>query len=270
MIWLSVAIWGLLIGSVIGLLGGGGALISIPVLLYGFHFSFPVAVGTSLLMVTLGAMPSLLLYWRKQEVDWLSALWMGGFGTLGAWLGSLLSVHISQAFLMNLLIALILFSAWRLFKPSAAALRTHTDKPAFMSTVWLIFIGLGIGVLTGLVGVGGGFLIVPALIIIRQLEPRQAIATSLAVIVLNALSGTVGYWSRLPFDQFALYGLMAATFLGSVLGFKLSYKLSPKHLKQGFAILLLLIAAILFFNPPTHSEGIGIRKSAPCQSCPPA
>lgn len=247
MIWLATIFWGLLIGIALGLLGGGGALISIPILLYGFHFSFPVAVGTSLLLVTLGAMPSLLLYWRKQEIDWLSALWMGGSGSLGAWIGSILAPHIPTGFLLNLLIVLILISAWRLFQTSSTVSDNSSGK---QSTIYLVLTGLGIGVLTGLVGVGGGFLIVPVLIIIRQLEPRKAIATSLVVIALNAISGTLGYWSRLPFEQPVLYGLMLMTILGSVLGFQLSYKLSHTRLKQGFGILLLLIAAILFFNPP--------------------
>lgn len=249
MIWVATIFWGLLIGTVLGLLGGGGALISIPILLYSFHYPLSVAVGTSLLLVSLGATPSLVLYWRNGQVDWLSALWMGTSGAFGAWLGSMLSAHISEMVLMNLLITLILISAWRLFQPSVEALRIHTDKPTFISILSLVLIGLGIGILTGVVGVGGGFLIVPALIMIRQLEPRNAIATSLAVIAINAISGAVGYWTRLPFDQPVLYGLMIATFFGSVFGFKLSYKVSQIHLKQGFGILLFIIAAILFLNP---------------------
>jgi uncharacterized membrane protein YfcA len=112
--------------------------------------------------------------------------------------------------------------------------------------------GIGIGILTGLVGVGGGFLIVPALIMIRHLEPRKAIATSLVVIALNALSGVVSYWPRLPLDQPVVYLLILATLVGSVIGFQLSFKLSQLRLKQGFAVLLIVIATILLFNPSTH------------------
>jgi uncharacterized membrane protein YfcA len=69
MMWTLIIFWGLFIGLILGLLGGGGALVSIPILLYAFHFPFREAVGASLLLVALGALPSLLLYWRKQEVD---------------------------------------------------------------------------------------------------------------------------------------------------------------------------------------------------------
>jgi uncharacterized membrane protein YfcA len=252
MIWVLSTIFGLLIGSVVGLLGGGGALISIPILLYGFHFSFPVAVGTSLLLVTLGALPSLFLYWRKQQINWESALWMGGSGSLGAWIGSKLSTHVAPDRLIQLLIILIVVSALQLFRPSVSVPSVPDNKPSPRAIVYLILTGIGIGILTGLVGVGGGFLIVPALIMIRQLEPRKAIATSLVVIALNALSGMLSYWSRLPLDQPTLYLLMLATLVGSVIGFQLSLKLSQLRLKQVFAVLLIVIAAILVFNPPIH------------------
>jgi uncharacterized membrane protein YfcA len=257
MIWLTAITWGLLIGSVIGLLGGGGALISIPIMLYVFHFPFPVAVGTSLLLVLVGALPSLILYWRKREVDWQSALWMGLSGSLGATLGSQFSAQVPQHILLDLLIALILISVWRLLQPGTApglsgVTPEVTPKTALTQTVPLIATGFGIGILTGLVGVGGGFLIVPALMMVRHLAPRSAIATSLVVISLNAASGMLGYWEQLPLRQPIVGGLIMATLAGSLLGFQLSFKISQTRLKQGFGLLLLMIAALLFFNPPVR------------------
>ncbi len=250
MIWMLTIVWGLFIGLILGLLGGGGALVSIPILLYAFHFPFREAVGASLLLVTLGALPSLLLYWRKQEVDLPAALWMGLSGSLGALLGSRFAAFIPQAFLMKLLIGLILLSVWRLYRPAPVTEHVKTPMPAWLKSLRLIIVGLAIGILTGLVGVGGGFLIVPALILFQDLEPRRAIATSLLIICLNAASGTVGYWSTLPWYKPIFYGLMFSTVIGSLLGFALSLKIGQRRLKQGFGLLLLLIAILLVLKPP--------------------
>lgn len=250
--------WGLLIGTILGLLGGGGALISIPILLYIFHLPFTAAVGTSLLLVSLGALPSVLLYWKNQHIDWRSAFWMGTSGSVGAWIGSALSHHVPQHRLVNVLILLILLSVWRLLKPATAPLSQVPPPqvpPAPLNnnhTLYLIMAGTGIGILTGLVGVGGGFLIVPALIMLQKMSSRNAIATSLVVISLNAISGTIGHWKQIPFDQHDLYSLIIATILGSLLGFKLNQALSQTRLKQGFSILLLFIATLLFLKPPMH------------------
>ncbi|WP_373533246.1 sulfite exporter TauE/SafE family protein [Vampirovibrio sp.] len=256
MIWLSALGWGLMIGAVLGLLGGGGALISIPILLYVFHFSFAMAVGTSLLLVLVGALPSLVLYAIKRQVDWQSAFWMGASGSLGAAVGSQFSASVPPGVLLYLLIALILISVWRLLQPgisaSSATLPDGPMPPTVLQRLALVGTGLAIGVLTGLVGVGGGFLIVPALIMVRQLEPRKAIATSLLIITINASAGMLGYWQQLPLTQPVVGVLIGATLLGSLLGFQLSFKISQAKLKQGFALLLLLIAVLLFFNPPIH------------------
>jgi uncharacterized membrane protein YfcA len=109
---------------------------------------------------------------------------------------------------------------------------------------------VAIGILTGLVGVGGGFLIVPTLILIHGSEPRRAIATSLLIIFLNAVSGTAGYWSVLPWYKPIFYALMSMTVIGSLLGFALSRKVGSQRLKQGFGALLLVIAILLLVKPP--------------------
>ncbi|WP_303674655.1 sulfite exporter TauE/SafE family protein [Vampirovibrio chlorellavorus] len=250
MMWILTLFWGLLIGLILGLLGGGGALVSIPILLYAFHFPFREAVGASLLLVVLGALPSLLLYWRQKEVDLPAALWMGLGGSVGAFLGSQFASSIPQAFLMQLLIGLILLSVWRLYCP--APIRVSSNRPvnAPGQILKLLMAGLAIGVLTGLVGVGGGFLIVPALILFHRSEPRRAIATSLLIICLNAASGTLGYWTSLPWGNPIFYGLMFSTVIGSLQGFALSRKVGSHRLKQGFGLLLLLIAILLLVKPP--------------------
>lgn len=250
MIWILTLFWGLAIGLILGLLGGGGALVSIPILLYAFHFPFREAVGASLLLVVLGALPSLILYWRQRAVDLPAALWMGLGGTVGAFVGSQFASAIPQIFLMQLLIGLILLSVWRLYRPTPVSENINRPVNALSKNLKLLLAGLAIGVLTGLVGVGGGFLIVPALILFHGSEPRRAIATSLLIICLNAAAGTLGYWATLPWHKPIFYGLMSSTVIGSLLGFALSQKVGSHRLKQGFGLLLLLIAILLLVKPP--------------------
>lgn len=240
---------GLVIGTVLGLLGGGGALMAIPVLIYVFHYPFRIAVGSSLALVALGVLPALILYWRNKQVDWLSALLMGGTGMFGAAVASRFSALVPKEWLLWLLIVLMALSAFNMLRGSHRT--DETMAPTQQSNRWaLMAAGLGIGTLTGLVGVGGGFLLVPALLIFGKLPVRLAIATSLVIIVLNALSGAMGYWSMLPITQPSFFWLMAGSLTGSVLGYWIGLKLPEKKLKNGFGLLLVLLIVLLIANPP--------------------
>jgi len=237
---------GLGLGVVLGLLGGGGALLAIPILLYGFHFAFRVAVASSLLIVLIGTLPAIILYARQGEVDWKRAGLLGASGSLGSLLGSQVSAWVPVNGLMWLLIGLMLLSAWAMLNPK-------TPQPqikAPQGVIWkLLASGLGIGLLTGLLGVGGGFLLVPALVLIGQLPARKAVASSLVVIAINALFGVVGYTPLLSHHAMALLPFALAVPVGSIIGAQWAYRLSQSKLKKAFGILLVLLALLLIVRP---------------------
>lgn len=241
---------GLLIGAVLGLLGGGGALMAIPVLIYVFHYSFRLAVGSGLALVTVGVLPSLVMYCKNRQVDWFSAMLMGGAGIAGASIASRYSSLIAQELLLGLLVVLMGLSAWNMFQGNI-----HAEKKAdgFQTPRrWALLVaGFGIGVLTGLVGVGGGFLLVPVLLILGKLNTRSAIATSLVIIGLNALAGTLGYLSLLPISQPTFLWLILGSLVGSLLGYQISLKLSERRLKQGFGLFLVVLIFLLLIFPPS-------------------
>lgn len=239
---------GLVIGMVLGLLGGGGALMAIPILIYILDFPFRTAIGSSLALVMLGALPAVLLYAKKHQINWLSALWMGISGAFGASLGSHFSAWVPQPVLLGLLIVLMALSAINMLMNKQSSPEVDNSK---QNGKWLLGLaGLAIGVLTGLVGVGGGFLLVPALLFFGKLEPRQAIATSLVIIGINAASGAFGYWELLPLDEIAFWLLTAGCLAGGIGGFLLSFRLPQGLLKQGFGFLLLALIILLIVFPP--------------------
>lgn len=246
---LAEILGGLMIGTVLGLLGGGGALMAIPVLVYIFHYPFRLAISSGLVLVVLGVLPALILYWRHRQIHWLSALLMGLSGMAGARLSSQLAGLAPTQWLLGLLIVLMLLSALNMLKPAQKE-RELAPSVRQPHSIALILSGLGIGLLTGLVGVGGGFLLVPALLYFGRLPIRLAIPTSLVIIALNSLSGLSGYWEQLPLQQASFQWLMLAGILGSVLGYRLSQKLSTKVVKNAFAVLLLGLIGIMLFFPP--------------------
>lgn len=246
---LGEIIGGLAIGTILGLLGGGGALIAIPVLIYGFHYPFRLAIGSGLVLVVLGVLPALFLYWRQRQIHWLSALIMGAGGMVGARLSSQLGGLVPDTMLLGLLLLLMLISAVNMLKPDQrkSDLDNSKTSPHYVA---LILSGLGIGLLTGLIGVGGGFLLVPALLYLGRLSLKLAIPTSLVIIGLNSLSGISGYWSQLPLGQAGFQWLMMSGLAGSILGYHLSQRLSIQALKRAFAFFLLLLMVVLLVFPP--------------------
>lgn len=240
---------GLLIGIVLGLLGGGGALMAVPILIYVFHYPFRVSIGSGLVLVTLGVLPALAMYCKKKQVDWIAALLMGITGMTGATLGSRYAGLFSKEVLLGLLIVLMCLSAWRMFQggQQRESLSTNAHK---LHQLALAAAGFGIGILTGLVGVGGGFLLVPALLFLGKLSTRSAIATSLLIICLNALAGAVGHWHLLPVGNPSFFWLMAGSLLGSWIGYQASLKFSERKLKKGFGLLLVMLAVLLLLSPP--------------------
>ena len=246
--WLALS-GGLAIGVVLGLLGGGGALMAIPVLIYAFQYPFRIAVGSGLALVAMGVLPALIMHVRNRQIDWLSAVMMGGTGIIGAAIGSQISAMFPKAQLLWLLIALMALSAYNMLKTDKRGAIGLDPQPPHRQA--LLGAGLGIGLLTGLVGVGGGFLLVPALLYFGRLSARVAIATSLLIIGANALAGAIGYWQLLPWQHPSFLWLMSGSLLGSMLGYRLNLKLPSEVLKRGFGLLLIALMALLVLSPPS-------------------
>lgn len=231
----------LAIGLALGLLGSGGSILTLPVLVYLLGQDEKTAVAGSLFIVGAIAAVGGLQFALKRIVDWRSVLLFGLPGMVGtyggAWLGGLVSGTVQLAAFA----AVMLMAAVLMLRPQGAASSGDPRSP-----MWVMIDGLAVGVLTGFVGVGGGFLIVPALVLLGRLPMHRAVGTSLVIIALKSFTGFVKYLDVLSELHLALdwpiLGLVAAVGMaGSVVGRQLGGRVSQASLQRVFAVFLVVI-----------------------------
>lgn len=246
---------GLATGLVLGLFGSGGSIVTTPALLYLLHVEPKSAIAMSLGIVAITATLTAVQHWRAGNVDWKVTAVFGLFGVVGTYAGARLGV-VTPVVVQLTAFALVMYAAaWKMLRPQppvhrsvgAAAVQTAgagTDLRLGHVAVH----GIGVGVLTGVVGVGGGFLIVPALVLLSGLPMKQAVGTSLAIVALKSFAGFAGYAGAVPID-YPLMGLFTAVAVsGSLLGTRLAHALSAEALKRAFALFLLLVATYILAN----------------------
>jgi uncharacterized membrane protein YfcA len=245
----------LAVGFSLGMLGSGGSILTVPVLVYLLDHPDKVAIAESLAIVGAIAMLGAVPYARSKLVDWRTAVLFGLPGMAGtyggAWLGGLVPGYVQ----LLVFAVVMLAAAHRMWRRSIApATPPPSDAPtppAALRSVWKIGAdGLCVGVLTGFVGVGGGFLIVPALVLLGGLPMRRAVATSLVII---ALKSAAGFWKYLGVladagsgVDWTVIGLFVLVgFVGSLAGKSLSGRVNQPALQRGFAVFLVVMAAFI-------------------------
>lgn len=227
------------VGVSLGWLGAGGTAIALPALVYVVGLDPHRAVALSLLLVGGASVFGAALHHRKGLVRWRAAAAFTPAGIAGALLGSRVSYLLSGRALLLAFSALLAVIAWRILRERSveAARERHWKVTAAA--------GFGIGIVTGTLGVGGGFVIVPALVWGAGLAFREAVATSLAVIAANSAAAFAGHALREPVPVRLAALLMAAAAAGMFAGVRLSHKTDPARLKRYFAFLLLGLAAFM-------------------------
>ncbi len=244
---------GLLIGLSLGLFGGGGSILTVPILVYGVGYDAKASIAMSLLVAGVTSLVGAYGHWRIGNVHVRVALVFGGVAMLGTYLGARLSVLVSGVFQLVLFSLVMLAAAYFMLlgrvpgvRPEAGEL--HLDDRSRMPIALIITEGLAVGVLTGLVGVGGGFLIVPALVLLVRIPMKQAVGTSLAVISLKSATGFLGYLGQVEIE-WSFIGLFTAVAIGGILiGTRMVRHVPQKALRRGFAILLFAVAAAILFQ----------------------
>jgi uncharacterized membrane protein YfcA len=203
--------------------------------------SLPVVGATSLV----GA----LGHWRAGNVNLRQALSFGVVAMVGAYAGARLAVLVSGVVQLTLLAIVMLGAAMSMLRPTGARTAMPTTVGSEPVSRWLVLVvGLGVGMLTGLVGIGGGFLIVPALVILAGLPMKQAIGTSLVVIATNSASGFAGYLGQVevPWGFMAMFTAVAIG--GILVGTYLVRFVSQQALKRAFGIFLLLMGGVILYQ----------------------
>jgi uncharacterized membrane protein YfcA len=240
---------GAVIGVCLGLLGGGGSILTVPIFVFVLGFSPKDAIAMSLAVVGATSLVGTVGHWRAGNVNLRVAAVFGSVAMVGTYAGARLAVRLSgptQLAIFALVMATAAAFMFRQRAPSTVAQPSATPA-RHRAMALLVAEGLAVGLLTGVVGVGGGFLIVPALVLLA-LPMREAVGTSLAIIATNCVVGFYGYFGHVSIDWRAVALVTAGTIPGTFLGVHL-HGLVPQHaLRRGFAVFLLLVAAFMLYQ----------------------
>jgi uncharacterized protein len=220
------------LGLLLGVLGGGGSILLVPVLVYLLGFDAKQAVVISLPVVGLTSLGGAAAHWRHGHVALASAARLGGLAMIAAYLGGRLGVLVHGAAQQLLLARPVQVDATR--APVVA-----------VSPVTKVGAPLGIGLLTGLTGIGGGFLFVPALVLLEHVPFATAVGTSLVVIAINAAAALAGYAGHVPVPWAFVLPFSAVAMVAAVLGARLAPRLPASQLRRAFGALLLVVAVLV-------------------------
>ncbi|MFK4149657.1 sulfite exporter TauE/SafE family protein [Streptomyces sp. NPDC004065] len=244
---MTALILALLAGAVVGLalggLGGGGSVLAVPALIYLLGFTPAQATTASLLIVTLTSVTALVGHTRDGHVVWRTGLLFAAAGIVPAMLAGAAAGHLPQTALTAAFAVIATVAALRMLRPSRAA-ATGPVRPGRAGAA-----GAGLGAVTGFLGVGGGFLAVPALVGVVGVPMRRAVGTSLLVITVNslaALGARAGTGTHLDWAVVAPF--TAAAVLGAWDGKRLSARLDGDTLQRLFAYVLLAVAAFMLID----------------------
>ena len=234
------------IGLSLGLLGSGGSILTVPVLLYLVGQDEKVAIAGSLAIVGLIAVVGSFSYVKERLVDWRSVWLFGIPGMAGTYLGAFSSAYVSGALQLSVFAIVMMIAAYLMLKPIDVSAQGHVHQ-----SFWKVGSeGLAVGALTGFVGVGGGFLIVPALVMLGGLSMHRAIATSLVIIAMKSAIGFIKYQDVLSVEglnlDYSVIGVVSLLgIVGSFVGAYVAQQLPTDRLQRGFGAFLVVMGVYI-------------------------
>lgn len=256
MMWFAVGLTGL-VGVALGMFGGGGSLLTLPILVYVAGVPVRQAIPLSLLVV--GGTSVAALFRRIAQVRWRTGSLFGIAGMAGAYLGGRTAAFVHEAVLLVGFAFIMIAAAVAMLRRSSEKARDATSGAHEVRIGLALLLGSAIGFMAGLAGAGGGFLIMPALVLLGGLEIRSAISTSLFVIAMQSLAGFSGqthdlgaYWNL---------GMLATgtAIAGSVAGSRLCARLSQSQLRRGFAVFVGAVGVLMLAAQAPNSWVAGIQ-----------
>lgn len=233
------------VGLTLGLLGGGGSILMVPLLAYVAGLPPKEAIAVSLVVVGATSLVGTLAHARRGNVRWRTGLLFGAAGMGGALLGGLAGGHVPGTVLMVAFALMMVATAAAMLRggrsPAGGGERRHGEPP-----LWRILAdGLAVGAVTGLVGAGGGFLVVPALTLLGGLSMPVAVGTSLLVITMKSFAGLTGYLASVSPDWGLVAAVTAAAVAGSLVGTRLASRVPEAALRRGFGVFVLVMGVLV-------------------------
>lgn len=237
----------LFVGISLVLLGGGGPILTVPILTYLIGLEPQEAIASSLVIVGITSAFSLISHHRSRQVYWKLGLIFGASGMFGAFFGGLLGGFLPAAILMVLLAIMMIATAVAMMRKKIPSVQKTIpeESPPPLPLFRIIIDGTVVGFVTGLVGAGGGFLIVPALTLLAGLPMTAAVGTSLLIIALKSFAGMTGYLVSVQIDWMLVAVFSIIALIGAFIGSQFVRKISESVLRKGFSVFIILIGVII-------------------------
>jgi uncharacterized protein len=237
-----------LVGVALGLMGGGGSILTVPILTYVLGMGPKEAIAASLFIVGLTSAVSVFSHARAGRVRWKTGLIFGAAGMAGAFLGGILGGYIPGPVLMVLFAVMMIATATAMIRGRKKKAEVPGEPQRKMPILRILLDGFLVGLATGLVGAGGGFLIVPALNLLGGLPMAVAVGTSLLVIAMKSFAGLSGYLLSVQIDWPVVLAFTATAIAGSFIGSALAGKIPETALRKGFGVFVLVVGGFVIYQ----------------------
>ncbi len=230
----------LLIGLTLGALGGGGSILTLPVFVFVAGVPAQEAVAMSMIVVGTTSLLGAGLHWQRGNLHANATLLFAATGVIGAYAGSFLTSMVTQQTLLGIFAILMLVTGVAMIrrKPGSEQSGRCRFGPCLL-------IGGGVGVLTGFLGVGGGFLIVPALILLAGIDAKSAVGSSLAIIAVNSVGGSIGQLQQVSVDWQLTSMFVALAAVGMFAGLRVVRKVQSESLTRAFGWFVVILALVI-------------------------
>lgn len=256
-----VLLLSVVIGLSLGLLGGGGSILTVPILVYVAGLDAKTAIATSLFVVGATSAVAALSHARGGRVRWRTGLVFGLAGMVGAFTGGMLGGHLPGDLLLLAFALMMVATSIAMLRGRRTADTSvaHRELPLLR----VLFDGAVVGLVTGLVGAGGGFLVVPALALLGGLPMSVAVGTSLVVIAMKSFAGLAGYLSTVHLDWGLTLGVTAAAVVGTLIGGRLVGRIPEAALRKAFGWFVLAMGAfVLVQQAPVEARWLVVAAIA--------
>ncbi len=232
-------------GVLFGLFGAGGSILLVPILIYILDLPVKSALGTSLLILTVTGFVATLAHARSRNVSWWIGLRWAAVGIVAAYFGGRVAEFIPERVLLTMFAVVVVVASTAMMRRRSLA---PAVDPRSIPTAKIVVVGAALGFFTGMMGVGGGFLLVPALVLLCGMDVKIAVGTSLLIIAVNSLGGFLGFAAHESFPWRVTLTVAAFNAIGSLVGERLGKRLSGHRLRPAFGVFLLIVGAVMVID----------------------
>ena len=257
----AVVLLAVVVGISLGLLGGGGSILTVPLLVYVAQQDAKVAIATSLLVVGITSAAGAVSHARAGRVRWRTGLLFGVAGMVGSYGGGRIGSLVDGTVLLIAFAVVMAVTSVAMLRGGGRAAAGDADGGE-MAPVAVLGTGVVVGLITGLVGAGGGFVIVPALVLLGGLPMHAAVGTSLVVIAMNSTAGLLGYLSGVSINWSLAAAVTVAAVIGSVIGGRLASYVSQEQLRRGFGWFVAVMSVVVLARE-LPGEAVGAVVGSP-------